>query len=82
MGKLGIGLAAAFGLVAVAQPARAETHSGMRHVSCTVVRFYVARYSEATAEAWARSNGATDDEIARARKCLPRPTVQASYAGR
>ncbi|HWC18217.1 MAG TPA: hypothetical protein VG498_14445 [Terriglobales bacterium] len=39
-------------------------------VSCTVVRFYVAKYSEATAEAWARSHGASDAEIEAARRCL------------
>ena len=46
------------------------TAAGMRHVSCSVVRFYVARYSASAAESWARSRGATDAEIANARKCL------------
>lgn len=41
-----------------------------RHLSCAVVRFYVAKYSAAAAESWARSRGATDAEIATARKCL------------
>jgi hypothetical protein len=39
-------------------------------VSCAVVRFYVARYSEAAAETWARSHGASDAEIETARRCL------------
>jgi hypothetical protein len=46
-------------------------------VSCTVVRFYVAKYSEATAERWARSHGASEAEIETARRCLhPSPIVQ------
>ena len=40
------------------------------HVSCTVVRFYVARYSEVAAEKWARSHGASDVDIETARRCL------------
>ena len=36
-----------------------------RRVSCSVVRFYVAKYSEMAAEQWARSKGATDAEISR-----------------
>jgi hypothetical protein len=46
-------------------------------VSCAVVRFYVAKYSEAAAETWARSHGASDAEIETARRCLhPRANVQ------
>ena len=41
-----------------------------RRASCSVVRYYVARYSEAAAESWARSKGATDAEIESARRCL------------
>jgi hypothetical protein len=48
---------------------RAE--SGELHqMSCTVVRFYVARYSAPAAETWARSKGATEAEIILARHCL------------
>jgi hypothetical protein len=51
--------------------------SGILHrVSCTVVRFYVARYSASAAEAWARSKGATDAEIEAARHCLKDAPVQ------
>jgi len=46
------------------------------HVSCAVVRFYVARYSEAAAEKWARGHGAGDAEIETARRCLHSATVQ------
>ena len=53
-------------------------------VSCAVVRFYVAKYSEAAAETWARSHGASDAEIETARRCLHhRANVQiASSAAR
>jgi hypothetical protein len=50
-------------LIALSQTATAG-------VSCAVVRFYVAKYSEATAERWARSHGASDAEIETARRCL------------
>jgi len=58
--------------------------SGFLHkVSCGVVRYYVAKYSAAAAETWARSHGATDAEIEAARHCLkdtPQP-VQAAHLG-
>ena len=47
-----------------------EKPSALRRVSCTLVRFYVAKYSESAAETWARSHGATDAEIETARRCL------------
>jgi hypothetical protein len=46
------------------------------HVSCGVVRFYVAKYSQAAAEKWARGHGAGDAEIETARRCLHSPNVQ------
>ena len=46
------------------------------HVSCGVVRFYVAKYSEAAAEKWARGHGAGDAEIQTARRCLHGANVQ------
>src|SRR5438067_8922800 len=46
------------------------------HVSCGVVRFYVAKYSEAAAEKWARGHGAGDAEIEMARRCLHSGNVQ------
>jgi hypothetical protein len=48
----------------------------MRHqrptarISCTEVRYYVAKYSATMAEMYARSHGATDAQIERARRCL------------
>jgi hypothetical protein len=50
--------------------AAAETGGPARRASCTLVRYYVARYTAATAEAWARSRGATDAEIRIARGCI------------
>jgi hypothetical protein len=48
----------------------------IRRASCTLVRFYVAKYSEAAAESWARSKGATEAEIEAARRCLKPQTAQ------
>ncbi len=51
--------------------ARAGEASRMaRRASCTLVRYYVAKYSAPAAEAWARSKGATDAEIDTARRCI------------
>jgi hypothetical protein len=49
-----------------------------RHLSCSVVRFYVAKYSVGAAESYARSRGATDVEIESARKCLGGSAIQAA----
>ena len=58
----------------------AGEQDGIFHrVSCSVVRYYVAKYSAAAAETWARSKGATEAEIDAARRCLkstPVVTVQ------
>lgn len=87
----GIALSAA--LVALAPDAMAgEPQPGVfRRASCTVVRYYVAKYSAGAAEAWARSKGATEAEIEAARRCLTnapvtaqakvQPTVTAGWAG-
>ncbi|OAE97463.1 hypothetical protein AYJ54_35865 [Bradyrhizobium centrolobii] len=66
----GVALSAA--LFAVAPDAMAgEPQPGLfRRASCTVVRYYVAKYSAAAAETWARSHGATEAEIEAARRCL------------
>ncbi len=42
----------------------------VRRPSCTLVRYYVAKYSAPAAEAWARSRGATDVDIQIARRCI------------
>jgi len=57
-------------------------HGIVHRVSCHVVRYYVAKYSESTAEMWARSHGATDAQIAAARRCLrdePAQTTQTRW---
>ena len=48
----------------------AEAREPARRASCALVRYYLARYSAAAAEAWARSKGATDAEIQTARSCI------------
>ncbi|MGZ5871027.1 MAG: hypothetical protein ACXWKP_02830 [Bradyrhizobium sp.] len=62
-----------------ASQAGAAEHSGLFHrASCSVVRLYVAKYSAAAAETWARSQGASEAEIEAARRCLPGSPVQAA----
>jgi hypothetical protein len=74
--------AAAFALLLVLGHPATAAGAG-RHFSCTVVRFYVAKYSEAAAESYARSRGATDSDIQTARKCLGGSGVQtASFAAK
>jgi hypothetical protein len=55
--------------------AASAADSIMHRTSCTLVRYYVARYSEGTAEAWARSKGATEADIDAARRCLGQTTI-------
>ena len=52
-----------------------ETYAMRQHrapprISCSEVRYYVAKYSAPVAEMYARSRGATDAQIERARRCL------------
>ena len=47
---------------------RHQRHTG--RISCTEVRYYVGKYSAPVAEMYARSHGATDAQIERARRCL------------
>ena len=86
------GFALSAALFAFAPDAMAgEPQPGVfRRASCTVVRYYVAKYSAAAAETWARSKGATEAEIEAARRCLTNapaptqaktPTVTAGWAG-
>jgi hypothetical protein len=69
--------------LALAPSAEAAGHSGLVHrASCSVVRFYVARFSASAAEMWARSHGATEAEIEAARQCLktaPAEHTQAAH---
>lgn len=67
----------------LAPPAEAAGHSGLIHrASCSVVRFYVAKFSASAAEMWARSHGATEAEIEAARRCLNNVPAQASQSAR
>jgi len=70
------GIMAAAIATMLGQAVEASEKPALRHMSCTLVRLYVAKYSESAAEAWARSKGATDAEIETARRCLPASTVQ------
>ena len=54
----------------------------VQRVSCSVVRYYVAKYSVSAAEMWARSHGATDAEIEVARRCLNEAPAQNVEAAR
>jgi hypothetical protein len=61
--------------------AHAGEQSGiMNRVSCSVVRFYVAKYSAPAAEQWARSKGASEAEIESARRCLHTGTARTAKA--
>ena len=54
-----------------------EPSGGIFHrASCSVVRYYVSKYSAPAAEAWARSKGASETEIEAARQCLATATVR------
>jgi hypothetical protein len=44
--------------------------------SCSVVRYYVAKYTVEAAESWARSKGVSEAEIETARRCLKVQTAQ------
>lgn len=73
------GVAAVVLLIALGQGANAGDKPNVFHrASCVVVRYYVAKYSEGAAEAWARSQGATDAEVETARSCLAGSRVQAA----
>jgi len=63
--------------------ALADNHSGiMQRVSCTMVRYYVGKYSAPTAEMWARDHGASEAQIAAARRCLKEAPAQTAQATR
>ena len=48
----------------------ARQHRPGARISCSEVRYYVAKYSAPVAEMYARSHGADDAQIERARRCL------------
>ena len=58
----------------------AASAGAIQRMSCSVVRFYVARYSASAAESYARSHGATDAQIEAARHCLKEAPAQTADA--
>jgi hypothetical protein len=60
-------VAIVFGLAPVSASAEGSI---LHRASCSVVRYYVAKYSASMAEAYARSKGASEAEIEAARRCL------------
>ena len=70
--------AISFGLVPQTE---AGEQSGLVHrASCTVVRYYVAKYTASAVETWARSHGDTEAEIEAARHCLTAQPAQTAQA--
>lgn len=67
---MGFRLLFVFAVLFVMAPVEASAEGIFHRASCSVVRYYVAKYSAEMAEAWARSKGATETEIATARRCL------------
>jgi hypothetical protein len=66
-------LAVCFGLT---EAIAGEQPGVFQRASCTVVRFYVGKYSASAAETWARTKGATEAEIEVARRCLKRTPIR------
>jgi hypothetical protein len=70
-------------VLGLAPNADARDRSGILHrMSCAMVRYYVALYSAAAAEQYARSKGATEAEIDAARRCLSQIPARTAQAGR
>jgi hypothetical protein len=69
--------------IGLAPRAEAGDQSGIAlRASCTVIRYFVAKYTAPAAETWARSKGATVAEIEAARRCLkdaPAQTAQVDH---
>ena len=81
LSRLGCVIAICLGLAPRAEAA--ERSSLIHRASCSIVRFYVAKFSASAAETWARSHGATEAEIEAARHCLkgaPARTAQADHS--
>jgi hypothetical protein len=70
----------ALSIAIVGDAVAGDQQRGLQRVSCTLVRFHVAKYSVGAAESWARSQGATEAEIENARRCLPSGSVQTASA--
>ena len=67
---MGIRMLVVAAVVFMMAPVEASAEGLFHRASCSVVRYYVAKYSASMAEAWARSKGATEAEIESARRCL------------
>jgi hypothetical protein len=67
---MGFRLLFIFAVLFAMAPVEASAEGILHRASCSVVRYYVAKYSASMAEAWARSKGATEAEIESARRCL------------
>jgi len=68
-------LRSAFGaamlMLAVGSQSQAASEAGPGdRMSCSEVRYYVEKYTAEVAEMYARSQGASDAQISRARRCL------------
>jgi hypothetical protein len=68
-------------LMALSPSSMAAERTGLFHrISCTLVRYYVAKYTAPAAEEWARSKGASESEIEAARHCLAGGATQTAQA--
>jgi len=65
-----VGAAALFLMTLCSEAYAVRQHRPQARISCSEVRYYVAKYSAPVAEMYARSRGATDAQIERARRCL------------
>lgn len=58
----------------------AANAGAIQRMTCSAVRFYVAKYSAWAAESYARSHGASDAQIETARRCLRDEPAQKAEA--
>ena len=65
-----VGASALFVMTLCSEAQAHRQHRPAGRISCSDVRYYVAKYSAPVAEMYARSRGATDAQIERARRCL------------
>jgi hypothetical protein len=65
-----VGAGALFLVILSSYAYAARQHRPGERISCSEVRYYVATYSAPVAEMYARSHGANDAQIERARRCL------------
>jgi hypothetical protein len=69
-------------MLSMGSGANAGARHGVTHrMSCSEVRYYVAKYS-ATTEMYARSHGVAEAQIDAARRCLKDQSVQTAQRSR